>query len=1008
VSRPTIVVSYSHKDESWKDRVVTHLQGLDRQGLVDTWDDRRIEAGQEWEQKIEDALQAASLAVLLISADFLASRFITEVELPTLLQRHLRQGVRMIPLIVHPCDWQGHPWISRVQARPVDAQPLSGLDEIGVNQVLAALVAEISRILRQAGVRVGTPEFVPIPAEKISLGRLPDTGLLLVGREEPLARLDAAWERDTTHVLTVVAPGGVGKTALVNTWLAHVEMDHHRGAMRVFDWSFYSQGSSDVKSATGEPFIHEALRWFGDPDPTEGSPWQKGERLANLIRKERTLLILDGLEPLQEPPRAGVVPGSLKDPGVEALLKNLASANPGLCIVTTREPVEALAPRLGRTVETIDLRELEPVAGSALLREYGVQGPEKELKEVSKEFGGHALALTLLATYLRDVCDGDVRRWKEVPLLEEDAEKGGHAFRVMRSYENWLGRGPELEILYLLGLFDRPANTGEIAALVEEPAILGLTEKLVAGGEATWKRAVARLRKARLVAGEGGLGEDGGLDAHPLVRTYFGQRLEREHSEAFRAGHLRLYEYLTQVTPYQPETLEEMQPLFHAVIHGCRGGRVQDALDEVFESRVRRENEHYSIHKLGAFSSDLAALSGFFAEPWVRPAPGLKDADKGFVLAAAGFDLRAQGRLADALAPLRSSQSQYEKEGDWRRAAMITSNLSELRLTLGQVDEAVVSARESVKLTDRSGDPLLRMRFRTTLADALHQAGRLEEARALFEDAEAIQAEQEPQYPFLYSLPGYRYCDLLLGQSGDVPPNAPSRRRRPGRDETTLPTSEILKEGRSRINREEGGQGWEREGMEAATSRSWGLRDRVQRAERLELIRQRAKNALKLAGNYDLPLLTKALDHLTLGHTHLHLALASRSSRSDPTHLHLANEHFDEALNGLRTAGQSQEIPRGLLARAALWRVTEEPDKATADLGEVFEIAERDGMRLHLTDAHLERARLRVDQGEIDAAREDVEAARRLVEETGYHRRDPEVAELEAIVGAGDGHRLLD
>ncbi|MBI1877907.1 MAG: hypothetical protein HYR94_06730, partial [Chloroflexi bacterium] len=84
-------------------------------------------------------------------------------------------------------------------------------------------------------------------------------------------------------------------------------------------------------------FVDDALRWFGDPNPTQGSPWDKGERLAHLIRQERTLLILDGLEPLQQPP--GPDEGKLTDPSLQALLRELSFDQPGLCLLTTRLPV---------------------------------------------------------------------------------------------------------------------------------------------------------------------------------------------------------------------------------------------------------------------------------------------------------------------------------------------------------------------------------------------------------------------------------------------------------------------------------------------------------------------------------------------------------------------------------------------------------------------------------------------------------------------------------------------
>ena len=90
------------------------------------------------------------------------------------------------------------------------------------------------------------------------------------------------------------------------------------------------------------------------------------------------------------------------------------------------------------------------------------------------------------------------------------------------------------------------------------------------------------------------------------------------------------------------------------------------------------------------------------------------------------------------------------------------SNLSELELTLGEVAGAVGDAEQSVTYADRSGDAFQQMTTRTTHADALHQAGRRAEAETRFREAEQMQAESQPDYPLLYSLQGFRYCDLLL------------------------------------------------------------------------------------------------------------------------------------------------------------------------------------------------------------------------------------------------------
>ena len=114
---------------------------------------------------------------------------------------------------------------------------------------------------------------------------------------------------------------------------------------------------------------------------------------------------------------------------------------------------------------------------------------------------------------------------------------------------------------------------------------------------------------------------------------------------------------------------------------------------------------------------------------------------------------------------MRAGLEMGVKQEDWKNAAISASNLSELELTLGEVAGAVGDAEQSVTYADRSGDAFQRMATRTTHADALHQAGRRAEAEARFREAEQMQAERQPDYPLLYSLRGFRYCDLLLTEA---------------------------------------------------------------------------------------------------------------------------------------------------------------------------------------------------------------------------------------------------
>ncbi|MGB9275841.1 MAG: hypothetical protein WCC08_11465, partial [Terrimicrobiaceae bacterium] len=377
----------------------------------------------------------------------------------------------------------------------------------------------------------------------------------------------------------------------------------------VFGWSFYRQGSSGGTSSADE-FLDAALTWFGDPDPRIGTAWEKGERLAKLISHRRTLLVLDGLEPLQNPP--GPQEGRLREPSLQALLKELAAFNTGLCVITTRLPVADIADHERTSAPRRDLEHLSSDAGGKLLRAFGVKGDEAELRSASDEFSGHCLALTLLGSYLADAHNGDIRCRKEVSgHLGHDVRQGVHARKVMQSYQTWLGEGPELSVLRMLGLFDRPAEERAIERLLRPPAIPGLTESLKDLSSTEWRTILATLRRARLLAGEDPHSR-GDLDTHPLIREHFGEQLQSQRTQAWKECNRRLFDYYRALAPELPESFSEMEPLFLAVICGCNAGLFREALHDVYIPRIQRGSDGFAANVLGAREALLSILVHFF------------------------------------------------------------------------------------------------------------------------------------------------------------------------------------------------------------------------------------------------------------------------------------------------------------------------------------------------------------------------------------------------------------
>ncbi len=924
-SEPTVFISYSRKDEVWMDRLLPQLKALEQVGHITVWNDRQIGAGDKWFDEIKEVMDRTTVAVCLISADYLASDFVMKEEIPYLLERREHNGMVIVPVLLRPCPWKTIPWLSGTQMLPGDGQALARELKDDWEAALAEVAERVFEIVTDPASKPAAPPPRWPEPEKVDIDRLPATGAELFGRQEDLALLDDTWEAEGTNLVSLVAWGGVGKSTLVNKWLERMAADNYRGARRVFAWSFYSQGTGE-RVTSADQFIAAALEWFGDDDPTKGSPWDKGQRLADLVRKEPTLLVLDGMEPLQSD--LDFEEGKIKDPALAVLVSELARENAGLCVISTREAVADLAPFRATTREK-NLEQISDEAGRALLRVGGVRGTDAELEAATRDFGNHALALNLLAAYLRDIHGHHISHAAEIPDLDIPDDKGRHPRRLMAAFAQRFGEGAEVELLRVLGLFDRPAEAEAIAAVRTAPAIPDLTASLLELPEGDWRDLLGKLRRTGLMAPESEHRPDT-LDAHPLVREHFGQQLREDHPDAWREGNDRLYEHYKQAAPELPDTLEEMAPLFAAVAHGCAAGRHQEALDDVYWRRIQRGDQFFSIRRLGAFGANLAALASFFDPPWRHPVAELKEAQKSFVLSNASTWLRALGRLAEA-APLEEFGLELDIAGkDWPNAAIAAGNVSELYLTMGDPRQALEFAQQSVAFSDKSDVAFLRMAMRTTSADALHQAGRAAEAETLFRKAEEMQKERQPELPLLYSTWGFRYCDLLLDQ---------------------------------------------------------GKHKEVQ---------DRAGKALALEEQGSGNLVDIGLNHLSLGRAHF--SEAQQKGAGDFTQ---AAEQLDHAVDGLRQSGNQDNIPHGLLARAALHRVRGDLERARRDLDAAMAIAERGGMGLHQADAHLEFARLYLAMGEEAKARERLASAKEMIGRMGYHRRDGEVAELEERLKVG-------
>ena len=119
-----LFISYNHLDDAHREKLVTHLSSLKRNGHIKDWSDRKITAGEEWKGQIDENLKNAEIILFLVSSDFIASDYCYDIEVRTALEMHENKKAKVIPVILRHCDWKETPF-AKLKALPSDAKPVS-------------------------------------------------------------------------------------------------------------------------------------------------------------------------------------------------------------------------------------------------------------------------------------------------------------------------------------------------------------------------------------------------------------------------------------------------------------------------------------------------------------------------------------------------------------------------------------------------------------------------------------------------------------------------------------------------------------------------------------------------------------------------------------------------------------------------------------------------------------------------------------------------------------------
>jgi len=374
-----VFYSYSHKDEEFLEKLITHLSLLKRGGVITGWHDRQISAGAEWKDRIDQHLESAGVILLLVSSDFLTSDYCYDIEMARAMERHSEGTARVIPVILRTCDWSDAPF-GKLQALPKNAKPVKSWadQDDAFTDIVKGIKRAIAEIVpagpspatgsRAAGQR--QKSFTPHSGQQSSIETksrgifsLPfPRNKFFTGREEVLNRLYKNFNSsERTQALNGL--GGIGKTQTAMEYAYR-----HRQDYRVVLWA----GAN-----TREALVAEYAAIAGLLDLPEKNAQDQGEAVAAVKRwlenNSDWLLILDNADE------------------IEMAEEFIPSCETGHVLLTTR------AHAMGALGESNALEKMTPKEGALfLLRRLRKLKKDETLESATPEICAKAEALSTL------------------------------------------------------------------------------------------------------------------------------------------------------------------------------------------------------------------------------------------------------------------------------------------------------------------------------------------------------------------------------------------------------------------------------------------------------------------------------------------------------------------------------------------------------------------------------------------------------------------------------------
>ncbi len=509
------------------------------------------------------------------------------------------------------------------------------------------------------------------------------------GRAQDFATLNRWGNDPATRMMAITGIGGQGKTALVGRWLKQ-ERNPKLEGIPVLYWSFY------VDLDVGK-FLEQVVEFCLPIVQVKGK--QEIEPISfilNVVQQVRLLVVLDGLEVLQEEADSPAH-GSINHPLLQQLLQQwVRHPHQGLMILTSRFQFPQLARYSGVGFHHLNLVRLSTEDGIALLDKLGVLGERKLREAYVEKLNGHPLALRVLASTVKRSSFGDLSQFKGEQILAagDDDPLSRKLQRLLDFYERQL-KGGQKELLGIISLFKRPVETKSFVTLLGKMKSLKKTQLA--------KASAAEIEKQLNLLIDDFLVEKTheGITTHPVIRDYFRAGLKLTGSRCEVADFLK-----ARPGGVRPQTIEEVRDLVEAVQLLCDEGEFK-AADDLYRSRLYAGGYSYDAFKnIPAVGEGLECSLGFVGDE-VRQRKLEGVLGKSYVAShcsCVGLYNYLLGNLSQARVWQYKDLDIYRQVQDKENEAKSMSEVSSIEMVTGNISRAQETVSQALSLSHENKD----------------------------------------------------------------------------------------------------------------------------------------------------------------------------------------------------------------------------------------------------------------------------------------------------------------